>query len=188
MQHSTILDMIGTGSLLTVTMARANFDSGTIVRAAQGRPPCTCMSCSACHKNISNKIQGKELDWIDNDVTTRGKGPRPRQGPPSTHTVLRHPLPEFPKHTTPTTRNRIGGAAQQEPDALLDGVADGPHRRRVEHVRARLRERVWVQARALEVALVDGRLARAGHQAGVNRGLERAARRAQTVEDLSRSD
>ena len=89
--------------------------------------------------------------------------------------VLRHSLPEFPEHTA-TTRNCTGGAAQQEPDALLDGVADGPHRRRVEHMWARLRERVRVQARVLKVALVDRWLARGGHQAWVNRGLECAAR------------
>ena len=54
-------------------------------------------------------------------------------------------------------------------------MADGPHRRRIEHVWARLRERVRVQARAVEVALVNRRLARGGHKAWVNRGVERAA-------------
>jgi hypothetical protein len=98
----------------------------------------------------------------------------------------RRPLPEFPKHT-PTTRYNIGGAAQEEPNALLDSMADRPHRRRVEHMRTRLRERVRVQARVLELALVDGRLARGGDQTWVNGGLERATGGAQTVKDLSRS-
>jgi len=64
-------------------------------------------------------------------------------------------------------------------------MAHGPHRRRVEHVRARLWQRVWVQAGLLELALVYGRLARAaGRQMRVHRRLERAARRAQTEERL----
>ena len=67
-------------------------------------------------------------------------------------------------------------------------MADGPHRRRVEHMRTRLRERVRVQARVLEVAFVDRRLARVGYETWVRRRLERAAGRADAVEDLSRSD
>jgi hypothetical protein len=70
------------------------------------------------------------------------------------------PSPEPPKHAAPTG-NSIGGGAKQEPDALLDRVTHGSHRRRVPHVRTRLRERIRVQARMLEVPLVDGRLARA---------------------------
>jgi hypothetical protein len=62
----------------------------------------------------------------------------------------------------------------------------GPHRRRVKHVRARLRERIGVQARALEVTLIDGRLARGGHETWVNGRLERATCRTQTIEDLGR--
>jgi len=65
--------------------------------------------------------------------------------------------PEPPKYAAPA-RNGIGGGAQQEPDALLDRVAHGPHRRRIPHVRTRLWERVRIQARSLEVPLVDGRL------------------------------
>ena len=52
----------------------------------------------------------------------------------------------------------------------------------------RLRERVRVQARVLEIAFVDRRLARVGYETWVRRRLERAAGRAETVEDLSRSD
>ena len=66
-------------------------------------------------------------------------------------------------------------------------MADGPHRRRVEHMWTRLRERVRVQARVLEVAFVDRRLARVGYETWVRRGLERAAGRADAVEDLSQS-
>ena len=87
--------------------------------------------------------------------------------------------PEPPEHAAPT-RDRVGGAAQQEPDALLYRLAHGPHRRRpVPHVRARLRERVGVQSGMVEVALVDGGLPRAaGREARIYRRLERAARRA----------
>ena len=63
-------------------------------------------------------------------------------------------------------------------------MTDGSHRRRVEHVRARLRERVWVQPRLLKVPLIDRLLAHVRRQIGVDWGLERAARRAQTVNDL----
>jgi len=65
--------------------------------------------------------------------------------------------PESPKYAAPA-RNGIGGGAQQEPDALLDRVAHGPHRRRIPHVRTRLWKRVRIQARSFEVPLVDGRL------------------------------
>jgi hypothetical protein len=75
--------------------------------------------------------------------------------------TFREPSPEPPKYAT-TAGHDVGGATQEEPDALLDREAHGPHRRRVPHVRARLRERVRVQARLFEVPLVDGRVARAG--------------------------
>ena len=91
------------------------------------------------------------------------------------------PSPEAPEHAA-SARNGVGGAAQQEPDALLDRVAHGPHRRRVPHVRTRLWERVGIQARLLEVPLVDGRLVCAvgrrmrGHRLLLLLLLERAAR------------
>ena len=92
--------------------------------------------------------------------------------------------PEPPKYAAPA-RNGTGGAAQQEPDAfldLLDRVAHGPHRRRIPHVRTRLWKRVRIQARLLELPLVDGRLVCAvgpwmrGHRLLLLLLLERAAR------------
>jgi hypothetical protein len=91
--------------------------------------------------------------------------------------------PQPPEHAAPTS-HCISGTAQQESHALLDCMTDGPHRRRVKHVRARLREWVRVQTGVLEVSLVDGRHARGRRQMGVDWWLERAARRAQSVEDL----
>lgn len=106
---------------------------------------------------------------------SRGKPTHMRSTP-------RHPpSPEAPEHAA-SARNGVGGAAQQEPDALLDRVAHGPHRRRVPHVRTRLWERVGIQARLLEVPLVDGRLVCAvgrrmrGHRLLLLLLLERAAR------------
>lgn len=82
------------------------------------------------------------LDPIDNvpDTTQRRKKALWTQAM-TTNLFLFSPEP--PKHATPT-RNRIGGATQQEPDALLYRMAHGAHRRRVQHVLARLRERVRV--------------------------------------------
>jgi hypothetical protein len=81
-----------------------------------------------------------------------------RHAASNVQTHPRHPpSPEAPEYAA-SARNGIGGAVQQEPDALLDRVAHGPHRRRVPHVRTRLWERVRIQARSLEVPLVDGRL------------------------------
>ena len=93
-------------------------------------------------------------------------------------------LPKPPKHAAPPG-DGIGGTPEQEADALLYRVAHGAHRRRVEHVRARLREWVRVQSGMLELTLVDGWLARAARgEAGVDRWFERAAGCAETEEDL----
>jgi len=90
----------------------------------------------------------------------RGSGDRQKERKKELHMSFLF-SPEPPKHAAPT-RNRIGGATQQEPDALLYRLAHGPHRRLpVPHVRTRLRERIRAEPGMLKVAFVDGGLARA---------------------------
>lgn len=90
-------------------------------------------------------------------------------------------LPQLPKHASP----RCGrDPAQEHAHAFLYRDAHGADRRRVKHMRARLRQGLRHEPRVLQLALMHRRLPRRATQRSELRRVERGAGCPQAREDL----